>query len=239
LIFSLLLVLGALCLVKILWYPGDIYKLISLEKIVLIIIVVDVCIGPLLTLVVSNPAKDKKELKNDLRLIVSLQLLVLLGGLYTLHAARPLFVVFAVDRFELVTKNHLPDNYQEQINISGIKTPRYGILWLYAELPTNEKEKNDLLFQSIKDGTDLAQSPRFYEELANGRDQIFLKLRPVSELVRLNKLDENGSKHLNELAESGYGYLPLKGEARDMSVLIKKGANKMEMEIIDLSPWSL
>jgi len=60
-----------------------------------LVLIVDVCLGPLLTLAVFDP--KKKELKRDLSIILLIQLSALFYGIYTVSVARPAYIVFAVD----------------------------------------------------------------------------------------------------------------------------------------------
>ena len=66
----------------------------------LILIGVDVVLGPLLTLVVFNPAK--KSLRIDLAVIAALQVAALVYGISVIAQARPAYVVFAGDRFTVI-----------------------------------------------------------------------------------------------------------------------------------------
>ena len=56
-----------------LWYPYPYRELSGGRELFLLIIAVDVVCGPLLTFVLFNPAKPKKELWQDLGLVVLLQ----------------------------------------------------------------------------------------------------------------------------------------------------------------------
>src|SRR5512137_2835497 len=85
------------------WYPHPYFHAAGGQKLLLLLIGVDVVIGPLLTLIVFDPRK--KNLKMDLAVIVALQLAALVYGATIMFNARPVFVAFAGDRFELVEAN--------------------------------------------------------------------------------------------------------------------------------------
>src|SRR5689334_2185147 len=82
------------------WYPGPFFTAVGGAGLVLILLGVDVTIGPLITLVVFNPVK--KSLRMDLTIVALLQLAAFLYGVSVIFEARPVYVAFAVDRFELV-----------------------------------------------------------------------------------------------------------------------------------------
>ena len=101
-----------------LWYPGDYKNLAGGGQLFWIIVSVDVVIGPLLTCVVFNVTKGRKELWCDLTVIALLQIGALGYGMYTLFDARPVALVFEVDRFRVVSSanvlvTELPQARQE------------------------------------------------------------------------------------------------------------------------------
>jgi hypothetical protein len=86
-----------------LWFPHPYREMVGGTELFLLIIAVDVVCGPLLTAVIYNPAKSKRELAIDLTLVVFIQLAALIYGLFTVAQARPIYAVFEVDRLRVVT----------------------------------------------------------------------------------------------------------------------------------------
>lgn len=82
------------------WYPSPLHKALAVTDIFLLLLAVDVVLGPCLTLLVCKAGK--KNLYFDLAVIFSLQLAALGYGLWTVAQARPAWLVFNVDRFDLV-----------------------------------------------------------------------------------------------------------------------------------------
>ena len=91
-------------LVFLLWFPSPYREWLDAGHLFLIIVCVDVICGPLLTLVLFNPKKPRKELIQDIGLVVFAQLLVLSYGLHTVLITRPLWLAFAHDEFVIVTR---------------------------------------------------------------------------------------------------------------------------------------
>lgn len=105
---SLLIFIGLVGMVLFVWYPGILKEVDESWKQALIMIAgVDLVLGPLLTLIVFNPAK--KSLKMDLSIIAIAQTAALITGTYTVHQARPvaLYVSFPAEGFEILTANNL------------------------------------------------------------------------------------------------------------------------------------
>ena len=85
-----------------LWYPRPYFDAMGGRELLTIIVGVDVTIGPLLTLIVFD--LKKKSLKFDLAVIVVLQVAALAYGAWVTFEARPAYVVFVKDRFQVVAK---------------------------------------------------------------------------------------------------------------------------------------
>jgi len=62
---------------------------------------VDVILGPLITLTVFNRSKPRSELVRDLTVVGLIQLAALGYGLWTVFVARPVHLVFEYDRFRV------------------------------------------------------------------------------------------------------------------------------------------
>src|SRR5690554_5070320 len=105
LLTSAVVALAVVALVFGLWYPAPLATATGVTEIFLILLVVDVCLGPLLTLLVYK--EGKKTLVMDLTIIVLLQLGALGYGVYTVAEDRPAWLVFSVNRFELIRINDI------------------------------------------------------------------------------------------------------------------------------------
>lgn len=103
LLVSGLLAVGLSLLVFCVWYPKPYASLLMVDGIFLMMMGIDVVLGPVLTLVVFDRRKPASELTRDLCLIVLLQVAGLSYGLYVLALGRPVHLVYEVDRFRVVT----------------------------------------------------------------------------------------------------------------------------------------
>lgn len=104
LLFSLLIAGVSAALIFNLWYPQPFAKLSGGTRLFILMLAVDVICGPVLTLIVFNPAKKRRELWFDLSLILTIQLLALGYGAMSMMLARPVFIAFEGDRFRLVAE---------------------------------------------------------------------------------------------------------------------------------------
>lgn len=86
-----------------LWYPAPLDALAGGTTLFMLLVAVDVVIGPALTAVVASGKKPRLELARDLAVILTLQLSAFGYGLYTMALARPVAIAFEVDLFRVVS----------------------------------------------------------------------------------------------------------------------------------------
>jgi hypothetical protein len=87
------------------WYPWPLFEAAGGNELIFILVGVDVTLGPLITLIIFKAGK--KGLRFDLTVIALVQLAALAYGIHTLYLARPVYLVYTLDRFELVTAKDL------------------------------------------------------------------------------------------------------------------------------------
>lgn len=162
LICSVAVALLAGLLVFGLWYPHPYRELSGGRELFLLVILVDMVCGPLLTMVLFNPAKPRAELWRDLGLVALIQLGALGYGLWTVWEARPLFLVQEIDRFKVIAAPDL-----RGYSIAGLPAalqPRWwaGPLTVAIRKPKDEQEREKVMFESLQGGRDYAERPEFY-----------------------------------------------------------------------------
>jgi hypothetical protein len=225
----------AAALVYLIWHPSPIDRAVGVSQIFLIVLAVDICLGPLLTFIVYSIGKP--SLRFDLTVIALIQISALLYGLSTVFSGRPVFIAFTKDRFELVRMYEV-----DSASLSRAKPPfdhlsLLGPLWATARAPTDPKTRNDLLFSSLSGGPDLQQLPEYFEPLSSGADEIKAHILSLSKLTEYNKKNVSElNQALVGLDDSKFGYLPLRANATDMSVIVERSSGKVRA-IVDLRPW--
>lgn len=222
----------ALWVIFVLWYPGLLAEASGVTGIVVILLGVDIVLGAGLTCLIYRPRK--KSLLFDLTCIVLLQIGALIYGMLSIAAARPAWVVFNVDRFDLVQLNMLDEKFIRlaavEYQVVGWQGPR----WVVAKLPADITERNALLFDAVAGGPDLPLLPQYFDSIEHNFEQIVAAANPVTLLNQYNaKVDVDMARmHYPEAS----CWLPLKARKSDMVVLI----NCVEKEIVgiaDLRPW--
>ncbi len=224
-----LLVLG---LVYGLWYPSPLAKAVGVTHIFLMLLAIDVILGPILGFVVYKEAK--KTLKFDLSVIILIQIAALVFGVYNIAQARPAWVVFNTDRFELIRNNDLVLSEQapqaEFAQVSWI-----GPQWAAVKVTNDVQQKNEDLFAEALGGLSIAQRPERYIDIDEEKATLRKRALPLSGLYQYNDKQQVNTV-LAKYPQANH-WLPMKALSIDMVVLINKEKAEV-IKIVDLRPWN-
>jgi len=105
---SLCIAALAALLVFAVWYPNPYREISGGRELFLLLVAVDVILGPLITLAVFNRKKPHRELRRDLAIVAVIQLAALGYGLWTVALARPVHMVFEYKNFRMVHAVDVP-----------------------------------------------------------------------------------------------------------------------------------
>lgn len=145
---SVIIAITIACLIFLLWYPAPHHILSSGINLFLILISIDLTLGPLMTLVIFNKNKPNRELFRDVTIIALLQLLALIYGMNIMFQARPAYIVFEYNRFQVIYASDLSPELlakaPQELRHLPITGPKYLSL-----RPMQNKEKLDLLLQEL------------------------------------------------------------------------------------------
>ena len=228
-----------LALMLLVWYPQPLFAAVGGQQVLLILLGVDLSLGPLVTLIIFTAKKSRRALIFDLSVIATLQIAALLYGMSVVFHARPVFVVFSKNSFDLVTANMLSDE-----DIAKAKYPAYrhlpltGPIYVFSEMPTNIKEQNEVVLSAFS-GKDLPQYPQFYLPYAEHQTAAGAAAKSLAELKKLNM--DRTPEIDNALRNSGrteaeVGYLPLRAKYQNQAILVGKNDGKV-LAVLPLQPW--
>ena len=188
---ALTLVLGGMYLG---WYRWPGWYLSSVLHVVGIVVMVDLVLGPALTLIVSNPRKPLRVLGRDIALIVTVQLAALVYGTVTLWSGRPLYYAFSVNSLDCVQASDID---AKEIALARRENPSlaphwYSLpRWIWAPLPDDPDEAmhivNDATFGS---GQDVTEMPRYFKPWEQGLPKLRAQLMRLDDMKELNKKEK-------------------------------------------------
>ena len=222
------------------WYPGLYFEASGGRELLLILIGVDVVAGPLLTLIVFNP--KKKGIKFDMLVIAILQTVALAYGLHIMYVARPVFIVYNSDRFDVVAANQIePEDLEKAKDPELRSLPLTGPRIMGAPRPADDKENEDLKFLEVG-GKDIAHMPQYYIEYshARARMQALKYAKPITALAESNpvlphKFQEIASRR--GTTPDHLVYLPVYAIRGDLAAILEKQSGDL-LEIIVVSSAS-
>jgi hypothetical protein len=177
----LTLVIGGLYLG---WYRWPGWYSAGMLMVLPITIGVDAALGPLLTFIVANPNKSRRELTRDIGVIAAVQLIALAYGATTLWQGRPMYYAFSVNQLEVVQAMEIPPEETilgEQSNAE--LAPHWYSLprWIYAPLPDDVKKSTAIVNAAIGGGTDVTGMPSYYQPWVKGLPELRKTLGKVED----------------------------------------------------------
>jgi len=233
LLISALLAALVLFLVFFIWYPAPLDEALGVTNIFLILMIIDVVIGPACTLLVYKP--EKRDLLADLMIIVALQLGALGFGLWTIAEGRPVWLVFNIDRFDVVSAVDIDDRHLSDAS-PEYQTPSWsGPRWVRANPPADVELRSRILLEATLGGADIAQRPNLYAQLDTLSETIRKRALPLDKLNEFN--DQAAVRNALEKWPLASAWVPLMARARPMVVLLDDDRTK-PVSIVDLRPWN-
>jgi hypothetical protein len=164
------------------WYPRPYSHASGADTLVLLLLGVDVVLGPLLTLIVFRAGK--RGMRFDLTVIAIAQACAFCYGTSVVVRARPAFVVANIDRFTLVAANDI-----DAVDYAKAKRPEFAAApWsgprvVGALLPTDIKERNELVLAS-PGGKDIPVLPQYYVDYVQVAPALLQRAKPLDALTK-------------------------------------------------------
>jgi hypothetical protein len=183
---ALTLVLGGLYLG---WYRWPGWYLTSVLHVLIIVGIVDLGLGPTLTLIIANPAKPRRTLARDIAVIVTVQIAALVYGAATLWHGRPLYYTFSADRLELVQASDIkPVEIAAARRQNPALAPHWYSLprWVWAPLPDDPAEAARIVHSVVFGGDDVIDMPRYFRPWSAGLPQLRRQLTALDDLKSLS-----------------------------------------------------
>jgi len=171
------------------WYRWPGWYLSGVLHVLLILLLVDLALGPTVTLIIANPRKPRRELARDISIIVIVQLAALVYGASALWRGRPLYYTFSTDRLEMVQASDLePDELTLARRDNPALAPHWYSpeRWVWAPLPDNPAEAEKIMTSSIFGGKDVVDMPRYFKPWSAGLPQLRTQLVAVTEMKQLS-----------------------------------------------------
>jgi hypothetical protein len=190
------------------WFPQPFLNISGGWKLFFLIIFVDVVCGPILTLLLIDPDKSRRAIWVDIALIVAVQMSALVYGVYSLSQARPIALLFEVDRFRVVSYADIdtsrPESIPKWVRPLSFEPPRL----LGVRSAKNSDEKMESVDASLQ-GVEPGQRPDWWQDYELNVAQVKARAMPLDKLISLNpQSTELINKRAAQAAENAGGLRP-------------------------------
>lgn len=187
LLLSLVIIGGVAFGLFALWYPPSLLGFAKADRLFTLIAAIDIVAGPLLTLIVYKAGKP--SLKFDLTVIALLQAAFLGLGLWTAWSSRPVFLVAATDRYELVFAHEVSE--ADRFNEAHPELARLS--WTGPKLVGLRPPVGDEALERIEAamaGLPSSRRPRYFQPFELSAPDLLQRAKPAQALPEYSSLLE-------------------------------------------------
>jgi hypothetical protein len=204
------------------WYRWPGWYLTDVTRVVLVMICVDVVLGPTLTLIIANQKKSRRELTRDIGIIVAVQLCALTYGSASLWSGRPLYYAFSENVLQLVQAYDINDSEAalgRQQNPS--LAPHWYSLprWIWAPLPQDAETRQQIVTGVLSGGDDVISMPRYFKRWEDGVASLRSELKKVDDVSYFAPSEKKALKERMKaagLADDKLDTMPLSGRGHPL-----------------------
>jgi len=179
---SLFIAVSCAALVFGIWYPYPYREISGGRELFLLVVSVDVVMGPLITLAIFNRTKPWSELRRDLAIVGMLQIAALAYGLWTVSMARPVHMVFEITEFRIVHAIDVPTEMLDKTPAGVDALPLTGPTLLAVRPFANSNEEFDATMAALQ-GVSLASRPDLWQSYDLSVRAVIGAAKPVSQLM--------------------------------------------------------
>jgi len=230
---SAAVVAAFLSVVSLIWYPSPYLEMSGAFNVIAVLVLVDIVLGPLLMLIIFKPGKP--GLKTDIAVIVSMQVAAFLYGANAIYSQRPAYVVFVVDRFEVVSA---ADVKLSDAPARGLRAGMFsGPVLVYTNGPDDPVERGKILLEAAAGGPDVGNYPEYYKPYQDAVKTVLSRVKPVRYLIDSGGAREDTVRRVaHGFSLESVGFVPVMGRGKVMSMLVNP-LTGFPMGAVDIEVW--
>ncbi len=205
-----------------LWYPYPYREIAGGRELFFLLVTVDVILGPLITFSVFNRKKPWTELRRDLAIVGLLQLGALGYGMWTVFSARPVHLVFEIDRFRVVHAIDVPEELLNRTPVNIDPFPLTGPTLLGMRPFRDNNESMEATMLALR-GVTLGSRPDFWQSYEQSRADVLRAAKPLALLKARSALAPVVDAEMQKLGRTsleGLAYVPLVARKTFWTVVI-------------------
>ena len=225
-------------MVFVVWYPFPYREISGGRELFLLVVSVDVVLGPLITLAIFDRRKAWPVLQRDFQVIALVQVVALGYGLWTMFVARPVHMVFEYDRFRVVHAIEIDPVLLAKAPASLSALPITGPTPLSLRAFRDETERMEATVAALQ-GAPLGMRADLWEPYDNAKARVLREANSVSKLLERFKAQapmiEKAIRDAGRTPES-LVYLPLLGRKLFWTVFLDSKTAQV-VTAISLDPY--
>lgn len=232
-----LAILAALLLFGV-WYPQPYTQAAGADRLIMLLIGIDLVLGPLLTLIVYK--HGKKGMAFDIAFIATVQVAALVYGMSVIAQSRPVFIVVSKDMTFLTTADGVSDADLAAAQVADFRRRSWtGPLLVAAPEPDSAKGREELIDSGLA-GKDINALPKFFAPFAEAGAGVIQNSLPYSALTAhasTRALAESFATERGLAIENLY-VQPLRGRDPEKDLTIVFDARDQSVVgVISVDPW--
>lgn len=204
------------------WYPYPYREISGGRSLFMLVVSVDVVMGPLITLIIFNRAKPRRELLTDFTIVGLLQVAALSYGLWTVFIARPVHMVFEYTRMTVVHAVDVDPILLAKAPIDLQKLPLTGPTTIGLRPFKSSAEEFDATMAAIG-GAPLSARSDLWQAYSASVPDVLKEAKPAAQLLTrfaaqtalIDETIQTTGKPVDQLR-----YLPLVGRDKAWTVLL-------------------
>jgi hypothetical protein len=234
-----LLVLAIIAgMILFIWYPYPFLQFKDTGKFSLMLVLSAGFIGPAMTWLFYRKGKSKRALAFDLVIILLIQTAAFALGGYALYQNRPYFMVFTIDRFEVLTMRDV--DLATITDSKLLNKPLAGPILLYASMPAEPQAFQKFIKEVMFEGKpDLQFRPEFWSLYAEKQQ---LSLSPAQSLETLRSARPESLQAIDKLVKNNGGdinrlkYVPGMAQNGQFAAILDADSGEV-IDTLVIDPW--
>ena len=203
------------------WYPKPFAAAEGVTHIFLMLLVIDVIVGPILGYLVYK--EGKKTLKMDLAVIIAIQVTAMLYGIYSITQSRPVWIVQNGSIFQLVRANAILQEDQKDAEADYQSNSWTGPKWVAVNHQHSKYERY----------AEQTLVPNLYTDLSIASARIQQYAQPLESLQQFN--EPKTIKKILDAYPEAQSWMPLRTTGIGLTVLLDQ--DYKVIKVVDLRPW--
>ncbi len=208
------------------WYPQPLFEAGGGSRIGIFLVAASAVLGP----------AAGYRFKGRMAWVAAVQFAVFGGGLFAAFLARPAYLVFTIDRFDLVAALDISARDLTAVTRDEFRRrPVDGPQFVAALLPDDPRERQRIIDSSLE-GKDLQRFPQYYVPYQPEARAALNRAKPLAAVYDRDPAAFDRFLHSSGRTRESVRVLPLRAKKRDGVVLLD-AVSGVPVTVLLVEPW--